>query len=90
MEAIPGARATALEASLLEEVLDTADAMALSKGLPGVFGVFAEPKEANAPEPRPKALEAPLVGDVITPGVVAECDDLPWDEVSPERFDEET
>lgn len=34
-----------------------------SKALPGVFGVFDELKEANAPEPRPKALDAPEVGD---------------------------
>lgn len=31
---------------------------------PGVFGALVEdPKEANAPEPRPKALDAPVVGD---------------------------
>lgn len=37
---------------------------------PGVLGVFAdEPKEAKAPEPRPKAEEAPLVGEA-TPVVV--------------------
>jgi hypothetical protein len=37
-----------------------------SNALPGVFGVFvAEPKDANAPDPSPKALLAPLVGDVI-------------------------
>ena len=33
---------------------------------------MADPKEANAPEPRPKALEAPADGDVKPPpGVVA-------------------
>lgn len=35
-----------------------------SKAPPGVFnGVFAEPKEANAPEPRLNALDAPTVGE---------------------------
>lgn len=38
--------------------------------MPGVFGVFAEPNEAKAPEPRPKALEAP-------PPVVGEARALP-------------
>lgn len=52
--------------------LGTADPMAESKGLPGVFGVFAEPNDAKAPEPRPKALEAPgPVGETSPlPGVV--------------------
>lgn len=34
-----------------------------SSALPGVFGVLEDPKEANAPDPRPNALEAPAVGD---------------------------
>lgn len=35
-----------------------------SSAPPGVFGVFADdPKEANAPEPRPKALDAFAVGE---------------------------
>ena len=34
-----------------------------SNALPGVLGVFDEPKEAKAPDPRPKALDAPVVGD---------------------------
>lgn len=35
-------------------------ALAKSKAVPGVLGVFVEePKEANAPEPRPKADDAP-------------------------------
>ena len=35
-----------------------------SREVPGVLGVFAEdPKEAKAPDPRPKADEAPLVGE---------------------------
>lgn len=32
---------------------------------PGVLGVFAEPKEANAPEPRPKAEEALAEGEFV-------------------------
>ena len=41
-----------------------------SSEVAGVLGVFAEDlNEANAPEPRPKAEEAPLVGDA-TPVVV--------------------
>jgi hypothetical protein len=48
------------------------------------LGVLAEPKDAKAPEPRPKALEAPPVGDIKpVPGVVAKELDLPWEEVSP-------
>ena len=40
--------------------------LANSREAPGVLGVFAEdPKDAKAPEPRPKADDAPLVGDVV-------------------------
>ena len=60
--------------------------MATSKGLPEDLGVLAEPKEAKAPEPRPKALVAEGVGEarLVPPGVVAEwkgflfpCDESP-------------
>lgn len=74
MEAMLGALPTALGASLDAPGFWTAEPMAESKGFPRDLGVFADPKEANAPEPRPKALEAPLVGDVTpppAPGVVA-------------------
>jgi len=66
-------------------------ALLKSKAVPGVFGVFvAEPKEANAPEPRPKAVEAPVVGDATVPLVKGEIalkglDLLPWEEVSPPK-----
>lgn len=41
-----------------------------SKDVPGVLGVFAlDPKDAKAPEPSPKAEDAPVVG-VDTPVVV--------------------
>lgn len=37
-----------------------------SRDVPGVLGVFAEdPKDAKAPDPRPKAEEAPLVGEAV-------------------------
>jgi hypothetical protein len=59
-----------------------------SKGFPGDLGVFADvlPNEAKAPEPRPKALEAPPVGDAsAAPGVVMELKglDFPCEELSP-------
>lgn len=34
-----------------------------SIAVPGVLGVLEEPNDANAPEPRPKAEEAPVVGE---------------------------
>ena len=37
-------------------------------GVLGLFGVLVAPKEANAPEPRPKALEAPEEGDFAVDG----------------------
>ncbi len=54
--------------------------------LPGVFGVFAEePKDAKAPDPRPKADDA-ADGELVD-GVVMELKGLflPWDEESPNR-----
>ena len=33
----------------------------------GVFAAFEAPKDANAPEPNPKALEAPAVGEAREP-----------------------
>lgn len=35
----------------------------LRSNAPGVFGVLAEPKEAKAPDPKPKADEAPTDGE---------------------------
>ena len=62
-------------------------ARAASKGLPVDLGVLAEPNEANAPEPRPKALDAPPVGEarLPPPGVVTELKGFafPCDELSP-------
>lgn len=66
-----------------------------SKAVPGVLGVLAaEPKEANAPEPRPKAEEPPVVGDASPPGVNGEMAlkgfRPPWDESPPKRLVAET
>ena len=36
-----------------------------SKAFPGDFGVLIEPNDANAPDPKPNALDAPAVGDGI-------------------------
>lgn len=68
----------------------TAEAMAESNGLPGVFGVFAEPNDAKAPDPSPNALEAPApVGETRPlPGVVVYGLDLPWADESPPRREE--
>lgn len=57
-----------------------------SKGFPVALGVFAEPKEAKAPDPRPKAFDAPPVGDAKPPpGVVMELKGLVFwsEELSP-------
>ncbi len=57
-----------------------------SNGLPVDLGVLAEPKDANAPEPRPNALDAPAVGEArLPPGVVIELKGFvfPCDELSP-------
>jgi hypothetical protein len=59
---------------------------------PGVLGVFAEePKEANAPDPRPKAFEALADGDE-TPAERGEMAlkglDRPCELSGPKRFDE--
>lgn len=56
--------------------------------VPGVFGVFAEPKDAKAPLPRPKADDAPTEGDLATDGDKAlKGFVLPWEEVSPKRLE---
>jgi hypothetical protein len=73
IDAMLGALPTVLDMSFDCPGLWTTEPMADSKGFPRDFGVFA-PNEAKAPEPRPKALDAPLVGDVTpppAPGVVA-------------------
>lgn len=61
-----------------------------SKALPGVFrGVFADPNEANAPEPRLKAFDAPTVGEareVVEGDMALKGFLLLWDEVSPWRL----
>ena len=62
-----------------------------SSAVPGVLGVLtAEPKEANAPVPRPKAEEAPAVGEatpVVVNGEMAlKGLDLPCDDSPPKRL----
>ena len=41
------------------------DGFSQSKAFPGVLGVLDELKEAKAPEPSPKALDAPEVGEAV-------------------------
>lgn len=62
-----------------------------SKAVPGVLGVFvAEPKEAKAPDPSPKAEEPPVVGEAKALGVNGAMPLngflLPCDESPPVRF----
>jgi hypothetical protein len=70
-------------------------ALPKSKAVPGVFGVFdADPNDANAPDPRPNAVDAPTVGDATLAGttgdIVLKGLDRPCEEVSPpKRFDAE-
>lgn len=64
-----------------------------SNAVPGVFGVFvAEPKEAKAPEPKPKADDAVEFGDatleVLKGAIVLNALPRPWEELSPpKRFE---
>ena len=56
--------------------------------MPGVLGVFADPKEAKAPEPSPNAEAAPVVGDgtfVVEVEIALKGLALPWDDVSPPK-----
>lgn len=81
-----------------EGVVGAVDDMAAalkSKAVPGVLGVLAaEPKEANAPEPSPKADEPPVVGDASPPGVnggmALKGFRPPWEESPPKRLVAET
>lgn len=72
----------------VEGVLAPTAPIACSNGFPWLFGVLAEPKDANAPDPRPNWLAPPaLVGDVRPPpGVVALkglAARLPWEDEGP-------
>lgn len=59
-------RAASLEDFSVVGVLAPRTAPPKSSALPGDFGVpFEAPNEANAPEPNPKALDAPAVGEGI-------------------------
>lgn len=61
-----------------------------SIAVPGVFGVFAEePKDANAPDPKPKAEEAPAVGEAtleVVKGVMPLREVLPDVLSTPDRL----
>jgi hypothetical protein len=90
MDVILGAFANTFRASLFGGALGTADPIAVSKGLPVVFGVLAEPNDAKAPDPKPNALDAPVGETKPTPGVVAKGLGLTCDGVSPPwRFTDE-
>jgi hypothetical protein len=57
---------------------------------PGDLGVFADPKALKAPDPRPKALAAPAVGEfkaLAGDGRELKGLGLPWDDRSPVRFE---
>lgn len=54
-----------------------------SKAPPGVFGVFEEPNEAKAPDPRPKALDAPGVVEAVAGDARLKGFLVLWDELSP-------
>lgn len=66
------------------------EAVLKSNAVPGVLGVLlADPKDAKAPDPRPKAEEPPVVGDASAPGVNGEMAlkglRPPCDDVSPPK-----
>lgn len=91
MEAMLGTLLIVLLPSLATVVLGTAEPMAVSNGFAADLGVLAEPKDAKAPEPRPKALDAPLVGDTRPPPGVLKGLALPCAETSPpKRLEEKT
>lgn len=53
---------------------------------PGVFGVLTDPKEANAPDPKPKAEDAPAEGEFVVNGeMVLKGLDFAWEDDSPAR-----
>jgi hypothetical protein len=61
-----------------------------SKAVPGVLGVLvAEPNEAKAPEPRPKAEEPPIVGEaralVVSGGMALKGLRPPCEDESPPK-----
>jgi len=73
MEGLPTAveRIASLEDFSVDGVLAPTAPIACSNGFPDVLGVFADPKDANAPDPRPNWLEPPaLVGEAKAAGVV--------------------
>lgn len=77
-----GSRAASFSRSL-----PAAEGLEESIAVPGVLGVLADkPKDAKAPEPRPKADEAPGVGEatlVVVKGVMPLSEDLALGVLSP-------
>jgi len=59
-----------------------------SSALLGVLGVFEAPKDANAPDPRPNALDAPAVGEAraVEGDMVLKGFLVLWEELSPWRL----
>ncbi len=92
----PASRSETYEAGLLSALPPKAPSLADFSAV-GVFAVapmaesngfagdLVEPNEAKAPEPRPKAVDAPPIGEAkLPPGVVAELNEcFPSDELSP-------
>lgn len=66
-------------------------ALPKSNAVPGVLGVFvAEPNDAKAPDPSPKAVEAPVVGEAMVPvdkgGMALKgLERPPWEEPPPPK-----
>lgn len=81
-------------AGVVGAVVEDVAAVLKSKAVPGVLGVLAaDPKDANAPEPRPNAVEPPVVGEASPLGVSGDTPlkglaRPPCDESPPIRFAE--
>lgn len=78
---------TGSRAASFSRSLPVADGLEESIAVPGVLGVLADrPKEAKAPEPRPKAEEAPGAGEatlVVVKGAMPLSEDLALGVLSP-------
>lgn len=73
--------------SFSRSLLPAAEGLGVSAAEIGVLGVFADkPKDAKAPEPRPKAEDAPVVGGatlVVVKGAMPLSEVLPAGVLSP-------
>ena len=64
--ALPSELVLSLSFSRFSPIVVEGVELAKSRDVPGVLGVFVEdPNDAKAPDPRPKADEAPLVGEAV-------------------------